>query len=87
MEKVDALGYLTDKQREEITESAQTLVQFIAFNKIYKVLGTEIIQIDQMKTEKVNNITTDDTTNNNGTSYDKSHNNNGDVQIETISEK
>lgn len=40
-EAVDALGYLTDKQRIDLTESAQKFAGFIAFNKICKVLDLE----------------------------------------------
>ena len=33
----DALEYLTDQQREDITNSAQTALRFIAFRQIHKV--------------------------------------------------
>ena len=62
MERIDSLDYLTDKQRKEITESAQTLVQFITFNKIYKVLDTEVIKTteDDQVNGKVEDVKVED---------------------------
>eukprot|EP00095_Tigriopus_kingsejongensis_P010241 maker-scaffold76_size406464-snap-gene-2.17 protein:Tk10241 transcript:maker-scaffold76_size406464-snap-gene-2.17-mRNA-1 annotation:"zinc finger rna-binding protein 2 isoform x3" len=37
-ENVDALGYLTDQQREDITRTAQHFLRLVAFGKVHEIL-------------------------------------------------
>ena len=54
-EKTDALAYLTEQQRQEITDSAQDLVGLIAFNKIHQVLGVERIDFGLLTKKMTDN--------------------------------